>query len=596
VTPDRPTAGPEPLGTRVRRAVQELKALVTRSDRHTDRLARVPVRVSVTGTRGKSTLTRWLHDELVAREYDTYAKVTGDEPLSIYNGREWVIPRGDQVRLYENEREIERFFPMDAIVVENQGITPYTTRLVHTRYLDPTLVVLTNVREDHLDTLGGTRERVARALSRSIPNDAHVICGEQADSVREYVAEELTQRDATVTFVDVPAEHGHIPGAELVFCLDEALRHATDTTLDDESAGEYLDSLRVDWTHLPEGPVFDAASVNDVQSTEAVRRSLVGSTEQVIQPLVYLRRDRPGRTASYIRYLNLLYERGLVEQARVVDGHGAAFAARTEAPVIRHRPSDDPEQVLRAALHDGWSVMLMGNATPEFMQELRAVIERLATDTGDVTTGNRLARTGSLEHIATPGKQVLLLDGSPPGAHPDVCPTLLEVGDPDGVLWLSFDDGPDAIRDRWLDHHGSAATLDHRVITVAATARAAAASQPQATTGPQVLADGSAPVAADTVASISDLPAAIAEILDEWGADATVRVCVDPLTRILERHSLRATFRMLHPLSRQLSAADVNAHYHLSRPVVDEETVRTLAPLFDTLLTVNEHGTWRVTE
>lgn len=581
----------EPLGTRIRRAVQEVTSLVTRSNRHSDRLSEVPVRVSVSGTRGKSTLTRWLHNELLAREYDTYAKLTGDEPLSIFNGREWVVPRGDQVTLYENEREIERFFPMDAIVLENQGITPYTTRLVNTRYLDPTLVVLTNVREDHLDTLGGNRERVARALSRSIPDGAHVICGEQADSVRNYIAEELDQRDATVTFVDVPTEYEHIPGAELVFCLDEALRHTTDTALASDRASEYLDSLRVEWTRLPDGIVFDAASVNDIQSTEAVRRSLVGSTEQVIQPLVYLRRDRPGRTSSYIRYANLLYERGLIEQVRVVDSHGEAFAARTKAPVTHHPHTADPEQVLQSALDDGWPLILMGNATPEFMEELRGVIEDRRTKFPDETAGDRLGLAGSLEHVARPSNQVLLLDDLPRGHHPDICPALLGAGIPDGVLWVSFDDTPDTIRNRWLHHHGPETSPDHRFITVAETQRSRAANPPEVDAVPDEPLD--APESTITVTGIDEIIPAISAVLDEWGEDATVRVCVDPLMRVLEQRSLMSTFRMLHVLGQELSGSDVNAHYHLSRPDVDEETIRTLAPLFDTVLTVNEQGTWR---
>lgn len=364
-----------PRLARMRQYWAELVSVVTRSDRHQDRLAEIDIRLSVSGTRGKSTIVRWLHDELLDRDYDTYAKLTGTEPISMYNGRERQIERRGRTTLYENELEIRRYFPMDAIVVENQGITPYTTRLVNTRYVDPTVVVVTNVREDHLDTLGEDRERVVRALARSIPPDTHVICGEQGEALRRYFARELDQRGATVTFVAIPAEFVHIPGAELVYCVDETLRAVDGRGLDRSRAEQYLDELRVEWRRLPEGRVFDAAAVNDVQSTEAIRRALVGGSGEVVQPLVYLRRDRPGRTASYARYLDVLADRGLVEQVRVVDGHAGAFAHRISLPVIPHAPSEAPESVLSDALADGWPVILMGNATPEFMRELSELVE-----------------------------------------------------------------------------------------------------------------------------------------------------------------------------------------------------------------------------
>lgn len=370
--------GAHPRLAQLRRYGEELASLLTRMDDHHDRLAQVDIRLAVSGTRGKTTIVRWLHDELHDRGYDTYAKITGTRPISIYNGREREIERRGRTTLYENELEIRRHFPMDAIVVENQGISPYTTRLVHTRYVEPTLVVVTNVREDHLDTLGGNRQRIARALARSIPAGAHVICGEQGEGLRRYFAQELAHRGAEVTFPAIPPEFTHIPGAELVYCVDEALREADGSGLDRDRAEQYLDSLRVEWQRLPEGRVFDASSVNDVQSTEAIRRALVRDSEEVVQPLVYLRRDRPGRTASYAQYLDLLAERGHVEQVRVVDGHAMAFDHRTSVPVLTHAASEDPASVLTEALEDEWPVILMGNANPEFMGEMSEYIDSRA--------------------------------------------------------------------------------------------------------------------------------------------------------------------------------------------------------------------------
>ena len=142
------------LRTRVASRAANFRRFLPRGRAHRRRLADLDVRVAVTGTRGKSTAVAWLYEALAARGYDVYAKVTGEEPQSMYAGVSHPIERDGPVRLYETEREIRRFDPADAIVVENQGIREYTTRLVSADYVDPTIVVLTNVRRDHLHTLG----------------------------------------------------------------------------------------------------------------------------------------------------------------------------------------------------------------------------------------------------------------------------------------------------------------------------------------------------------------------------------------------------------------------------------------------------------
>lgn len=563
----------------------ELKSVLTRNDRQQDRLDEIDVRISIAGTRGKSTLTRWLHDELVDREFDTYAKITGREPLSIYNGFEWIVPRGERVTLYENELEIRRFFPMDAIVIENQGITPYTTRLVNTRYVRPTLMIVPNLREDHLDTLGDDRERIVRALARSVPADTHVICGAQASTVRDYFARELRQRDARVTFVDVPPEFVAVPGAELVYCLDEALRAVDGRGLDRSRAEEYLESFRVEWRRLPGGRVHDAASVNDVQSTEVIRRALVADDE-LIQPLIYLRWDRPGRTASYARYVDELADRGLIEQVRVINGHKRAFDARTSVPVLAHDPSESAASVLTTALEDDWPVLIMGNANPPFMEELREVIdERARTLPGGQDV--RPLANASLTDVAGNGAQILLMDRAPPGSPTDVCPDLLTPPVADHALLVTFSGAVDDHLDDWAARP-VAETPDHMgVIAVGETARGAATTGVPSAPVPGVGSVG--PIVA--LEDVTELGTALPDVLDDLAAPgSSVSVCLDSITDLLEDQSLEDTFRIVHLIGRQLASAGVTAHYHLSAEDQQGITGATLRPLFDSVITVNEDG------
>jgi hypothetical protein len=345
---------------------------------HRRHLRQIDYRIVVAGIRGKSTMTRWLHDVFTARGYDTFAKITGDVPQVLYNGTVQTVTREETVRLYENERELARFDDVDVAIVENQGIRQYTTRLVNEQFVDPDLLFLTNVREDHLDTLGRDRIQIARALARAVPSGTPVVCGEQDEALRRYLWAELDRRDAPVTFVDIAPEDRSTPGAECVYGLDAVFGALGEPPLSETRREGYLDRLRPTWRRLPGGRVFNAAPVNDVQSTELARRSLVGDTDTVVEPLLNLRRDRRGRTASFLRYLGELADANAIERAHVVGYDRTLFETNATFPVVSHGTDSEPAAVLDAALKAGNPVMLMGNTVTEFMRSLLAEVDARA--------------------------------------------------------------------------------------------------------------------------------------------------------------------------------------------------------------------------
>lgn len=343
---------------------------------HRQRLDGIDTRIAVTGARGKSMTVRRLHDVFVDRGYDTYAKVTGRRPLSLYNGFEYGIDRSTRVTLYENERELRTFTPNDVAIFENQGIREYTTRLVNEQYVKPHVIFITNIRGDHLDTLGRNRRQIARSIARAVPAGSHVVNGEQHPTIKRYLERELRRRDAVVSHVTIPDRHESVPGSEIVFGLNGVLDAVGEPLLSESTLEGYLDEMRPEWTELPGGKVYDAAAVNDVQSTELIRRNLVADTDTVIQPFVYLRPDRRGRTASFVRYLDRLYERGLIEQARLAGHECGLFAQQTSVPVIIHdEETETPAAVLETALTDDWPLVLMGNSVTPFMEEMIALVD-----------------------------------------------------------------------------------------------------------------------------------------------------------------------------------------------------------------------------
>lgn len=376
------------------RLTHRIIAPLTRGTEHRRRLEEIDVRIVVSGTRGKSGMTERLYDVLCSRGYDAYAKVTGNHPLSLYGGEEYAVARGERVTLYENVQELRNFAPVDALILENQGITDYTTRMMNEVFGKPDVLVVTNVRQDHRDTLGPNRAAIARSFARAVPEDTHVVNGERDPALRACLERELECVGATVSHVDIPDEHAHVPGAEIVYGVNCVLEAIDEPPLSAQLVESAIDDYRVEWKRVHGGRIYNAADVNDVESTELVRRALVETNEgnygngdgdedgdndgnEIVQPLLYLRRDRRARTASFYEYLEELADAGAIEQVRVAGDDARLFAEKASFPVVCHDETiANAGDVLDSALADGHPVLVMGNTVAAFMRDLDTEIEQ----------------------------------------------------------------------------------------------------------------------------------------------------------------------------------------------------------------------------
>lgn len=379
---DPPSNSSSPL-TRIVESLSQLKTKAKRACLrgvyHRQRLTDIDIQITISGTRGKSSLTKWIYEILYARDYDVYAKVTGNRPLSLHSGDEEPVSRGSRVTLYENEREIRKHTPQDALIIENQAITSYTTRLVNKSFVDSDVIVISNIREDHLSTLGGSRYKVARGLVRAIPSGVHVVNGERDPQLRAYLDRELKRRGATVTHVTVPEEYDHIPGIESVYALNEILDAINEEPLSEDELAAYREKMDVEWRSVAGGRVYNAAEVNDVQSTELIRQALFAKDPSVerIEPFLYLRGDRRGRTVSFLHYLNELYAEDdpVFDQVHVAGQTTEAFARKATFPVTSYDSEVPAEDVLARLLTSDRPVFIMGNTVAQFMRELQFAIE-----------------------------------------------------------------------------------------------------------------------------------------------------------------------------------------------------------------------------
>jgi len=110
-------------------------------------------------------------------------------------------------------------------------------------------------------------------------------------------------------------------------------------------------------------------------------------------------------------------------------------------------------------------------------------------------------------------------------------------------------------------------------------------------------ADADRPRAPRSVTSVEDVTAAV-DVLDSSippgsPESGTTAVCVDSVGRLIEERSLEGAFGLLYTVSRLLQDAGVTAHYHLSTAPYDQETVGTVAQVFDLVVTAND-GEYRL--
>ena len=232
----------------ISRSVKTMRHIAGRGRSHFARVEQTPYRVTGSGVRGKSTVVRWLNEALVSRGFETYAKVTGNHPLSYRNLTEYEIPRSGPTRLYENERELRKYSPVDAIIAENQGIREYTTRLANELF-KPQVVLIINIRRDHQSTLGTNLTDIARVFTRTVPAGACVISGDRNKAINQYLREEFKKTNNEFLVATPRPEYPleDVFGARSAFIVDETLRALGLDPLPPAKIESYINRLHAEW-------------------------------------------------------------------------------------------------------------------------------------------------------------------------------------------------------------------------------------------------------------------------------------------------------------------------------------------------------------
>ena len=160
------------------------------------------------------------------------------------------------------------------------------------------------------------------------------------------------------------------------------------------------------------------------------------------------------------------------------------------------------------------------------------------------------------------------------------------------VLAVEYTRGPDGWLDEWNRHVGRPPTETAIVSVNDGTRSAAAAVDPAVYEGD---GDGSAISVVESPDDLTGLGITIGGHLKRWEESADpVLVTVDSLTVLLQYVDLKRAFRFLHVMVNRVKGAGAVGHYHMDPAAHDEQTVATLASVFDAVAR-HEDDEWQVT-
>lgn len=276
----------------------------------------IPLTITVTGTRGKTTVTRLLASVLRESGERVLAKTTGSEPVLILpDGTERKIRRRGRPSIIEQKHVVRLAAQLgvDAAVVEVMSIHPENHVVEARQLLKADLVLATNFRVDHSAALGETREAVAAALALDVPPGARAFVP-QRECLRAFRA---AVRDSGGQLVEVPpaaaspAVGGFGENQDLVYAAARSLG------IDDQAIQEGIDRARSDigalgiWRYQPGdvgAPCFlvNAFAANDPESTALIHEEVMAALDvgpERCVGLLSLRPDRGDRTLQWAKAL-----------------------------------------------------------------------------------------------------------------------------------------------------------------------------------------------------------------------------------------------------------------------------------------------------
>jgi len=340
-------------------------------------LSAVPLRIAVTGTRGKSTVVRLLASVLRESGRRVLAKTTGSQAaLILPDGTERIIRRRGRPSILEQKKCVYQAARAgaDCLVTELMSIHRENHIVESRGLIRPHIVAVTNARVDHCDAMGHSEDEVASVLAESFVPTSRVFV--PVGELRAAFETGARQRGASLHLVEEGA-HEQPDAAVVHFSrdLDLVVGICRHLGVDSETVARGLARATLDvgrlrlWRYPREAPanavfVVNGFAANDPRSTrEALDKALalLPSTRGKVAGLLSLRSDRGDRSLQWVTALRG-EARTWFDSLFIVGGH--AVAARRALGWGQVIGGKDPDRIMasvKEGLNDRDVVFGFGN-------------------------------------------------------------------------------------------------------------------------------------------------------------------------------------------------------------------------------------------
>jgi len=266
------------------------------------------------------------------------AKTTGTKPRIIINNEtENPVVRLGRANIHEQISMIKKAVrgKMDTVVFENMSVRPDLQYIEENRIVQPNLVVITNVRADHLDVMGPTLNDIVRSFINAVPKNCPVVTAEKElyDEIktraaqRSILVEQSHEEDVDEKEMNnfTYLEHRENVALALAVCRRMGV--------EEQTARKGIFNSRPDPGALrkynlviggKEAVLYNALAANDPDSTYLIYERL-GKPRKNLYVLVNCRDDRIDRS---LQMAELLREK--------IPADDYFICGRNTVPLIRH--------------------------------------------------------------------------------------------------------------------------------------------------------------------------------------------------------------------------------------------------------------------
>jgi len=282
---------------------------IVEKKRHTSRLKKIPLRIHVNGTRGKSLLTRMITDLFQHTGYAVAAKVTGERPQYYTPHSGWTNwKRNAPPRIQEQIRFVNQVSAAvpGVMIVENMALAPENQYAAEYYMIQSHLTVFTNFRPDHQEIMGQTIADVRRTLALSLPQNGAILLPQQ--DYHDYFRDVPISQNSKIIPINSDSNlfDSHFAMlqkiSELYNLPAESVDHTIQIWRNNLQLAHFIHELPSPYSS---SKLINLFTCNDVTSATEIINHLQDS--ELIRPpyniVLACRGDRPLRTMAFLKWI-----------------------------------------------------------------------------------------------------------------------------------------------------------------------------------------------------------------------------------------------------------------------------------------------------